>query len=99
MRNQVLLIGRIVNIVKLEEKISIVALAVTRDFKNEEGVYETDFINCVLKNTISESVNNWCRKGDLIAIRGHLDSLLNDNPHPSIVADKVSFLSSNKEAE
>ena len=100
MTNNVMLIGRLVNECKIEEqddkKTTTITLAVNRTFKNEDGVYETDFINCILFNGIAENITKNCHKGDLIAIKGRLQT--NDNKL-EIIAEKVTFLSIAKKEE
>ncbi len=102
MCNQVFLIGRLVDnpkIIKSEEnnnKKCIITLAVNREYKNIDGIYETDFINCELWDGISEKVCEYCRKGDLVCIKGRLVS---ENDLIRLIADKISFLSTRKENE
>lgn len=49
MNNLVTLIGRLArNVETIEENKAIITLAVQRNYKNEEGIYEVDFIPCVL---------------------------------------------------
>lgn len=97
MSNMFCLVGRIVDDPTLEkdEKRSVIKIAVSRSFKNEEGIYETDFIPVVMWNGIAENVIKYCRKGDLIGIKGRIERLSNEEI--TLVADKVSFLSSRKE--
>ena len=105
MNNMVTLIGRLVKDLETKEindkKVSWVTLAVPRNFKNEEGVYETDFFNITLYGIIAEQSSEICRKGDLMAIRGRLQTsnVVDDDGNiiakaPEIIAEKVSFLSS-----
>lgn len=93
--NQSLIVGRIVSDPELIEtekgKVSNITLAVQRTFKNANGEYETDFFPISLWNTIAESTSQYCRKGDLVGIKGRLQS--KDNTI-SIVAERVTFLSS-----
>lgn len=107
MNNNVMLVGRLVTTPEIKElesgkKFVKVVLAVPRSFKNEEGVYETDFIDCVLYNNIAESTAEYCRKGDLIGIRGRLETnnyvTKNGEKRKStqVVAERVTFLSSAK---
>ena len=95
MNNQVILIGRIVNELTIdsETKNCEITIAITRAFKNEDGIYETDYIPVTLKGTIATNVVEYCKKDDLIAIRG---SIARINEPMRIIADKVSFLSSKK---
>ena len=75
--NHVVLIGRLVGdpeVVETENDTSRLAitLAVARNYKNTNGVYETDFIRCVLWNGIAKNVTEYCKKGDMICVRGRL---------------------------
>ncbi len=47
-------------------------MAVNRDFKNEDGEYEADFINCVAYRKLAETINNYVKKGDKLAVEGRL---------------------------
>ena len=43
-----------------------------KSFKNSDGIYETDFIRCVLWDGIASRTSEFCRKGDLIGVRGQI---------------------------
>jgi single-strand DNA-binding protein len=47
-------------------------IAVRRDFKNQAGEYETDFINFVALGGLSEVMANHIKKGDKFGINGRL---------------------------
>lgn len=103
MLNQVVLVGRLSKEVVLEEtesgkKVANITLAVPRNlkFKNENGEYDTDFINCILWNAIAESTSEHCKKGDLIGIEGRIEG---QDGKVNIIAEKVTFLSSKKKEE
>ena len=78
MLNQVVLVGRIVRDLELKEtdksKLANLTLAVPRSYKNINGEYDTDYINCTLWKGIAENTAEYCNKGDLIAVRGRLQS-------------------------
>jgi single-strand DNA-binding protein len=98
MLNQVTLIGRLLKDVEIKEGVSgkkytNITLAVPRSFKNIDGEYETDFINCITFGTVAENVNEYCKKGDLIGIKGRIEST---NNNIRIIAEKVTFLSNSK---
>lgn len=100
MTNQTILIGRLTENPTIKElesgkKVTAITIAVTRNYKNLDGEYESDFIDCVLWNTIAESTTTYCKKGDLIAIKGRVQK--SKDEEMVIVAEKVSFLSSRKE--
>ena len=88
------------------KKVTNVTLAVPRSFKNSEGQYETDFISCVLWKGIAENTVEYCKKGDLVGIKGRIQSRNIEIDEETkkqvveVVAEKVTFLSSrNKETD
>ena len=88
MLNQFMLVGRIT---KIEQ--GKVVVAIPRSYKNNEGIYDTDFISITIKGNIDENTREYCRKGDLIGIKGSIACLDNNL---ELVAEKISFLSSRK---
>lgn len=94
MLNQTVLVGRLVNEPVIEEeKHCTITLAVPRSYKNEEGEYETDFIPITLYQAIANNAVEYCKKGDLVGIKGRIQVIDNDI---EIVAEKLTFLSSKK---
>jgi single-strand DNA-binding protein len=47
-------------------------LAVKRSFKNAQGEYESDFINCVAWGKQAEIIAEYVKKGQIIPISGRL---------------------------
>lgn len=98
--NQVVLVGRIASDLKINEaekkKVATISVAITRNFKNSEGIYETDIIPVRLWQPIVENSVEYCKVGDLIGVKGSLQT--NDNS-VVVVANKVTFLSSSKSKE
>ena len=99
MLNQMILVGRLTSdptITKLEDgkEISTINLAVNRSFKNANGEYETDFIPVSLYNTIANNTAEYCKKGDIVGIKGRIQTV---NGNIELIAEKVTFLSSKKE--
>ena len=110
--NYVLLVGRIVNDINVEEegnnKIAKMVLAVNRSYKNEEGIYDTDFIDILLSDNgeytnglLATNTAEYCRKGDILGVKGRLetenyiDAIYGEKKKRYIVkAEKVTFLSS-----
>ena len=109
MLNQAVLVGRIVKDPELKDtdkgKVTNITLAVPRSFKNTNGEYDTDFISCVLWKGVAESTAEYCKKGDLVGIKGRIqtrDVELEDETHKKyveVIAEKVTFLSSKKTDE
>lgn len=95
--NQVCIVGRIVDTPTIKEtnkgKVSNITIAATRPFKNADGVYETDFFPVSIWNSLAENMVEYCKKGDLIGIKGNLFS---KDHKINIVAEKVNFLATSK---
>ena len=84
--NTVQLVGRLTRDIELKFTASGTAtgsfnLAVNRNFTNQQGEREADFINCVIWRKAAENLANWTRKGSLIAIDGRLQSRSYENKH------------------
>ena len=92
MLNQTVLVGRIYN----NEEEGYITIAVPRSFKNEEGIYETDYIKCKVMGQVEKNTKEWTKKGDIIGIKGRLQE---EEGILYVMAEKVTFLSSKKEKE
>jgi len=101
--NNVILVGRLAASPTLEnmegeKKRTIIDLAVPRDYKNSEGMYEADFIRCVLWNGIALNTSKYCKIGDALAVRGkiqtrnYIDSEGNKKYITEIIAQSISFV-------
>ena len=106
MHNLVYLIGRLTQdpeIKELDDDKSSLAinLAVQRSYKNEEGLYEVDYIRCILWNGVATHTSEYCHKGDLVGVKGRLQTRKYEVDNEvkyitEVIVDKVSFLSSKK---
>ena len=106
MLNQIVLVGRLANDPELYEteggKIVVrLVLAVPRAYKNSNGEYETDFIYCKLWQGVAKRTYEYCKKGDLIGIKGRVETYSYDTENgrryiTEVIADNVTFLSSKK---
>ena len=110
MLNQTVLVGRITGNLEVKEiengkKNCYLTLAVPRSFKNENGQYDNDFVDVILWNGVAESTAEYCRKGDLVGVKGRIQTNtieLEDGSkrkHTEIVAEKLTFLSNKKSDE
>ena len=109
MLNQIVIVGRLVRKPELNEtengkKVSTITLAVPRSFKNMQGEYDVDFIDCTLWETVASSTVEYCNKGDIIGVKGRIQSRVIEKEETKktimeVIAEKVTFLSSkSKEA-
>ncbi len=108
MLNQIILVGRLVRDPELREydkgKVSKVVVAVPRAYKNVNGEYETDFLECTLWQGVAENTVMYCKKGDLIGVRGRLQSNNYEKDghmvyKTEVLAEKITFLSNKKQEE
>ena len=77
MLNTITIMGRMVRdpeIRKTRDGTSVCnfTLAVDRDYKDDNGDRETDFIDCVVWAHTADFVSNYFGKGDLMAVSGRL---------------------------
>ena len=109
MLNQVVLVGRIVFDLELKKndsgkKYLSLMLAIPRSFKNIDGTYDTDFIRCIVWDNVASNTSEYCKKGDIVGLKGRLQSRLverNDKKENimEVIGEKVTFLTSSKEKE
>lgn len=103
MLNQVVLVGRIVKTPELRttetgKKTATVTLAVPRNYKNMNGEYETDFLDCTLWTNVAENTTEYCQSGDMVGVKGRIQTRVITSDDGSkkkkteIVAEKVTFL-------
>ena len=103
MLNQIIIVGRLVSDLEVrktesDKSVANITVAVPRNFKNSDGVYETDFIDCVVWNGVAENTAEYCHKGDIIGIKGRMQTKTKELDGKKInslevVAEKVTFLS------
>ncbi|MFD1031825.1 single-stranded DNA-binding protein [Metaplanococcus flavidus] len=80
-------------------------VAVSRNFKNQKGEIESDFVLCSTWGRHAVNVAKYCVKGSLVAISGRLQSRHYDKEDGSriyvteIAADQVRFLDRRKAQE
>lgn len=105
MLNRVVLVGRMVRDPELRRTGTGVAvtsftIAMNRNFTNQQGEREADFIPCVVWNKAAENTARYCRKGSLVGVDGRLQSRSYENQEGrrvnviEVVCDSVQFLES-----
>lgn len=103
--NKVFLIGRLTKDPELRYTPSNVAsttfsLAVNRNFTNQNGVREADFINIVMWRKQAETAKKYLSKGSLIAVEGRIQTRNYDGADgkkvyvTEVIADNFEFLES-----
>ena len=108
MLNQIILVGRLVRNPELRttesnKNVTTITLAIPRSFKNMNGEYDTDFIDCILWENTAKSTAEYCKKGDIIGIKGRLQSRIIEKEEKQylmeLIAEKVTFLSSTSKTD
>lgn len=104
MLNQVILVGRLTDDIEVIEsesgtKYATTTLAIPRSFKNAEGTYDTDFVTVKLFDNIAENTSEYCKKGDIVGVKGRMQSSSYEKDGEKkfsldVVGEKVTFLSS-----
>jgi len=106
MVNQIVLVGRIARapetkVSETGKKYATLTLAVPRNYKNVNGEYDTDFLDCTLWTSVAESTSEYCKTGDMIGVKGRVQSRIVESPDgqrrrkTEIVAERVTFLTTN----
>lgn len=101
--NKVFLIGRLVRDPELRYTSSNIpvasfSLAVNRNFTNQNGEREADFINIVVWRKQAENCKNYINQGSQVAIDGRLQTRSYDDQNgqkryvTEVIADNVQFL-------
>ena len=77
MLNKVILTGRLVADAELRytpsnKAVATARIASPRDFKNQNGERETDFVNVVVWGKLAETMASYANKGSLISLDGEI---------------------------
>ena len=103
--NKVLLIGRLTRDPELRytgsnRAVTQITIAVNRNFSNQNGEREADFINVVVWDKAAENLKKYVGKGRMIAVEGRIQTRNYDNNEgkkvyvTEVVAQNVQFLDS-----
>jgi single-strand DNA-binding protein len=105
MINRVILVGRITKDPELKYTQSNIAfvqftVAVSRQFTNQAGEKEADFISCIVWRTQAENLAKFMKKGGLLGIEGRIETRSYDDQDgtrkfvTTVVCDSIQFLES-----
>ncbi len=101
--NKAIIIGRLTRDPEMRTTTSGVnsttfTVAVSRNYTNQSGERETDFLNCVTWRKQAENVAKYCKKGTQVAVEGRIQTRSYDAQDGTkryvteIIADNVTFL-------
>lgn len=80
-------------------------LAVKNDYKNKDGEYDSSFFNFASFGKTAEIIANYCSKGSLILIKGHLGNgkITNDKNQvcttTEIIVDSVELVEPKRQSQ
>ena len=105
MINNVVLVGRLTREPDLKytangQAVATFTLAVNRNFTNQSGEREADFINCVIWRKPAETLANYARKGTLLGVTGRIQTRNYENQQgqrvyvTEVVAENFQLLES-----
>lgn len=107
--NKLCLIGRITKDPEIRYTANNIAvatfsLAINRTYKNADGGYDADFINCIAFRNTADLLGKYVHKGDQLGIEGHIQTRNYDDKDgkkvyvTEIVVDSLDF-TGNKKSE
>ena len=110
MLNKAILTGRLTAKPELKStqsgvNVTSFSLAVQRNYKNAQGEYDTDFINCVAWRNQAEFITKFFDKGQLITVVGSLTSRRYEDAEGhkrtayEVVVDEALFAESKSEKQ
>ena len=104
--NKAILVGRLTRDAELRTtgsgtSVCSFTLAVNRRFKNADGNYDADFINCVAWRVQAEFISKHFKKGDMFGIVGNLQTRIyekdgNKTYITEVVVEEVNFVGGKK---
>ena len=107
--NQVILVGRLTRDIVVNQsengtKVATISLAIPRSFKNSDGIYDTDFVDCTAFDYVALNSSEYVKKGDILGVKGRLQSKIVEENNIKktvyeIICEKVTFLSSKQKEE
>ncbi len=108
--NNVVLVGRLTKDPELRftgngAAVATFTLAVNRNFTNQNGDREADFINCVIWRKPAETLANYAKKGTLLGVTGRIQTRNYENQQgqrvyvTEVVADNFQLLESRQQSE
>lgn len=108
MINNVVLVGRLTRDPELRftsngSAVATFNLAVNRNFTNQSGEREADFVNCVIWRKPAETLANYAKKGALLGVVGRIQTRNYENQQgqrvyvTEVVCDNFQLLESKKD--
>ena len=72
-----------------ETKNSVITLNVGRQFREADGTFAVDSIRVIVFEHLANIVNDYCKEGQTIHIKGRIQSSINGN---NLIAENIIFM-------
>ena len=106
--NKVCLIGRITKDPEIRYTANNIAvatfsLAINRTYKNTDGGYDADFINCIAFRNTADLLGKYVHKGDQLGVEWHIQTRNYDDKDgkkiyvTEVIVDSLDFTGNKKE--
>lgn len=109
MNNQFTFVGRITKDLELRSTgktdAVIVPIAIQRNFKKEDGTYDTDFLSCKVFGAKAVALSKYSKKGDMIVLSGRVQmNNYTDKDGKKVyghefIADNITFVATTYKAK
>lgn len=110
MINRSILVGRLTKDPELRRTqngtpVASFTIALNRNFTNQNGEREADFIPCIVWNKAAENLWKYCGKGSLVGVDGHLQSRQYENQDSrkitviEVICDSIQYLETRSQTE
>lgn len=107
--NIVILMGNIVRDIELKattsgKEVCSFTLAVQRNYKNQDGKYDSDFISCIAYGKTAELISKYTKKGDKLSVEGRILTRNYEKDGKKVyvtevLVSNISFLTPKKETK
>ena len=107
--NNAYLVGRLTRDPEIEDyeggKRTRISIAISRPFKNSDGIYDTDYITCTVWNAIADRICKYCKKGDMVSVKARIQNNNYTDKNDTkvytyeFIAEQISFMQSTKSKE
>ena len=104
--NSVMLVGRLAHDIDVKtldsgKEVTRVSLAVNRPFKNQDGIYDVDYFDCVLWDGLAKNTGEYCKKGDTVGVKGRLQTSIYEKDDVKrktveVIVEKITFFFNSK---
>ena len=108
--NKSILLGRITKDIEVRKTTNDIStcqftIAVNRNYKNKDGNYDADFINCIAFRNTADFIGNYFKKGNRVLLEGRIQTRSYKDKQEQtryvteVVVENITLLESKKQEE